>query len=437
MPIIDYGALADKFEKELFDSKQISQKNKDLFQRFLTSYDVSDARRSIFLKKISFFLKSSPDVKVLFSDRDRINSIFRDFRNKYSAATCDTYSNVAIRFGRWLNDGELPSGFVDVVKQRKTSKLRRDLDASDMLTWKDGLKLADRSPSIQLKAIILTQLDAGFRPSEFVDLNYGDVSVLDRVVVFHVRKGKTGSRDVIAYRATPYFLRWYHSHPSKSPGDPLWVQEHAQPMRGNENVLKRYEYAAIRKRIASLAFKVGLTKPLDFYNLRHSSCALDKIDNLPEGLAADRHGHSVGHFTKVYGRLNTKDVIKRYKLHYGESVESESVPGNVVCGSCQYPNPSDSSVCLRCSNSLNVKENGFVATGKFEEAIAQKTKAEQQSKDFLKHQEDMIEMDSRLKAMDEALKARQAEIGAKILEMQAQAKELAIREIKAGLEMNP
>ncbi len=161
MPIIDYGALAEKLEKDLFESKKISNKNKNLLQRFLTSYDVSQARKSIFLARIRFLLEASCDVERLLKDRDRINLIFREFRNKYSPATCSTYSNVAIRFGRWLNDGQLQPDFQDVVKQRK-SKMKRDLDPSDMLSWKEGMKLADKSPSIQLKAIVLTQLDAGF-----------------------------------------------------------------------------------------------------------------------------------------------------------------------------------------------------------------------------------------------------------------------------------
>jgi len=206
MPIIDYGVKADKLEKGLFESQNISKKNKNLLQRFLMSYDVSEARKSIFLERIRFLLEASEDVKILLKDRDKINLIFREFRNRYSPSTCNTYSNVSIRFGRWINDGQLPSGFQDVVRQRRTAK-RRDLDPSDMLSWDEGLTLADKSTSIQIKAIILTQLDAGFRPSEFVDLNYGDVSVLERVVVFHVRNGKTGSRDVIALPCCSAFFK--------------------------------------------------------------------------------------------------------------------------------------------------------------------------------------------------------------------------------------
>lgn len=434
MPIIDYGAKAKKLEKELFESKKITRKNKVLLQRFLMGYDVSDARRSIFLERIRFLLEASPDVEKLLQDRDRINQIFRTFRNQYTPSTCYTYANVAIRFGRWIFDGQLPSGFLDVVKQRRSST-KRHLNPSDMVSWKEGLALAAGTPSIQLKAILLTQLDAGFRPSEFVDLNYGDVSVLDRVVVFHVRKGKTGDRDVVAYRSAPHFLRWYHAHPTKKPEDPLWIQEHAHPARVNEYIPKRYAYPAIRKRISSLAFRCGVKKPLDFYNLRHSSCALDKIDNLPVELAADRHGHSVKYFTNVYGRLSTQDVIKRFKLHYGEKVESDRVRENLSCEFCQYPNPRDAKACMQCNAILDVKHAGEFATGKFKETLEKKALLEKQSTDLESQQGAMIELDSRLKEMDQVLRAQKAEIEAKMEIMQNQAKQIALREIQLALEV--
>jgi hypothetical protein len=313
--------------------------------------------------------------------------------------------------------------------------MNRSLDPSDMLSWEEGMKLSDSSPSIQLKAIILTQLDAGFRPSEFVDLNYGDVSVLDKVVVFHVRNGKTGGRDVVAYRSAPHFLRWYHSHPTKKTDDPLWVQEYGHPSRVNEYKAKRYAYPAIRKRISSLAFRCEIKKPLDFYNLRHSSCALDKIDNLPVELAADRHGHSVKYFTSVYGRLSTQDVIKRFKLHYGERVETELIKGNVNCGFCQYPNSCDEKACLRCSGSLNAKDAGVLATGKFKEVLEEKADMERRAEDLTNQQSSMIELDSKLQAMDEALKDQRAEMDAQMKVMQEQAKKIALREIQLAMEV--
>ncbi len=429
MPIIDYGAKAKRLERGLFESGKIAKRNKNLLQRFLISYDVSAARLSIFLERIRFLLEASDDVEALLKDRDQLNIIFREFRNKYSPATCNTFANVAIRFGRWLNDGELPVGLKDISKLR-AAKEKRDLDPSDMITWDEGIALSEKTTSIQVKAILLTQLDAGFRPSEFVDLNYGDVSVQERVVVFHVRGGKTGSRDVVAYRSAPHFLKWYYSHPTKRPEDPLWLREYFHPSRANEYVAERYAYPAIRKRIRSLGFRCDFKKPLDFYNLRHSSCTLDKIDNLPVELACDRHGHSVKYYTGVYGRLSTKDVVNRFKSHYGEKIETSRRKENAICEFCEYPNPHDAKACLRCNGLLSTSDRAFGATGKFKEILEKESEIERRSVDLENQENRMLELDTRIKMMEESLRDRNAEIDSKIALVQNWAKEIALKEIR-------
>jgi integrase len=227
-----------------------------------------------------------------------------------------------------------------------------------MVSWEEGRKLADLTTSIQLKAIILTQLDAGFRPSEFIDLNYGDVSVKRDLVVFNVRNGKTGGRSVICQRCVPYFLRWYHSHATKKKNDPLWIMEFVQKRNSKEDdkeeyKIRRYTYQAIVKRVYDLGKKVKIEKPLDFYNLRHSSCVLDKIDNLPIELAADRHGHSVGFFTQTYGRLSIDDVANRFRRHYGGEEEEQKLQTNTLCERCDFPNEPGRKFCGRCGSPLN------------------------------------------------------------------------------------
>ena len=50
--------------------------------------------------------------------------------------------------------------------------------------------------------------------------------------------------------------------------------------------LSAYTYSAMAQRIKRLGKAANFKKPLDFYNLRYSICALDKLDNLPNDLAA-------------------------------------------------------------------------------------------------------------------------------------------------------
>jgi len=74
-------------------------------------------------------------------------------------------------------------------------------------------------------------------------------------------------------------LKWLDAHPTRRPGDPLWISEGSikQDATGRLQVI-RYSYPAIAKRIRVAGRKAGIGKPLDFYNLRHSSCVLDKMD---------------------------------------------------------------------------------------------------------------------------------------------------------------
>jgi hypothetical protein len=203
----------------------------------------------------------------------------------------------------------------------------------------------------------LTQLDCGFRPSEFVDLNYGDVEVRTGLALFHIRDGKTGSRTVIAHRCVPALLKWLDAHPTKKAEDPLWVQE--STLRSDANgrfKIRRYEYAAMSKRLRETARRVGIAKPMDFYCLRHSSCVLDKIENLPVDLAAERHGHSVKHFVGTYGRLSLQDVVRRYQTHYGQDAgDKKPVLQHRDCPTCKATNESSSKWCAQCGTPFSTE----------------------------------------------------------------------------------
>jgi len=249
---------------------------------------------------------------------------------------------------RWLNNGEKPEGFKDIKgipKKKQIRKLRPD----DMLVWEDGLKLISTTNNIQLKAIIATQLDGGFRPSEFVDLNYGDVIIKKEFNIVRINDGKTGSRNVILWRAIPYLVRWLQNHPTKKRNDPLWLQE-----TKNHEKVTRYGYFAIQKRIKLLAEKIKFDKPLDFYNLRHSACTISKMDNVPEELAAAKFGHSMDYYVKTYGRLSTEDILQRYSNHYGVTVKNREPQKNIVCSRCEFVNIPNAEVCEKCGAALSV-----------------------------------------------------------------------------------
>lgn len=355
MPILDYQKASEKTLQNIRNNKNISKANLEALESFLDAYDVRPARLNMFLKHIKLLLVAVPNIKDDMKNPELINKTFKEYRQKLNQSYYEGLVNVSLRFVKWLNDGDKPRGFKDVKNTGKNKK--RDLEAEDMITWDDGLNLAKKSHSIQFKAIILTQLDGGFRPSELIDLNYGDVVYEKPFYVAKIRDGKTGKRDVPLYHCVPYLKKWLDEHPTKKANDPLWIAEFIT-YKSSKGDIVRYKYAAIRKRLNAIAKAIGLEKPVDFYNLRHSACTLAKLSNTPVDLAATKFGHSVKYYVETYGRLDIKGTLERYNKHLRLSKDKGDVVDdkNVICDICGFDNPPKSDMCSKCLNPLTIEK---------------------------------------------------------------------------------
>ncbi len=383
MPVVDYEKKAELAEARLFRS-DISEANLAYIERFLKAYDVSPARKAIFCRHIVFILENTTDIKEEMNDRDKINDLFLKMRGEYSDGYYATIINVSLVFVRWLNDGSKPEGFKD-IKNLSRKKQKRDLDPSDMVSWEDGLELMSAVDSTQVKAVIAVQLDGGFRPSELIDLKYGDIELKKPFAIAYVQKSKTGEkRNVTLFRSVPYLQRWLMEHPTKDDDDPLWVIENPELSRRDEHTdgPLKYNYHALFRRIQRLAEDIGLDKPVDFYNLRHSACTLAKKDNLPLDLAAEKFGHTVKYFKNTYGRLSPEDTLNRHAAHYGEKENPVEKPKTILCGTCQYVNPPKTEYCRQCGAPLSIQAA---------EKVQDQTKAEvKEMRKQLIHQDEMI-----------------------------------------------
>lgn len=351
MGIVDYKLKAKKSKENLMNNSSISEKNKQYVKGFLDGYDVSSARMNIFCKHIGFLLERSENIKEDMLDRSKINLIFKDIREKTRLSYYETIKAVSLVFVRWLNEGDKPLGFKDIKNSKKGQK--RNLRPRDMVTWKDAEKMLDFVNSVQLKAILMTQLDGGFRPSEFVDIDYGDVNINGDVIIINVKKGKTGVRDVILFKCVPYLKKWLELHPEKMDNSPLWVTEYPSQSRKKEFKL-RYSYDAMRKQIRKIGKMAKINKPLDFYNLRHSACTISKKENVNPELASMKFGHSIKYYTETYGRLTIEENVDRYKKHYksiSDKGENDYVP--MECHICHHVNPLKSEFCVKCNNPLS------------------------------------------------------------------------------------
>lgn len=371
MPIINYGKIADTAKRNLLSNQRISAKNRELLNRFLDAYEnnVSSARMGLFCKHIHFFAERVPDIQAELNNSALINEVFKELRKSLTPSYYETVKAVSIKFVSWVNDGEKPKSFRDIKNSK--NGLKRNLKPSDMITWEEGLLMASKTNSIQMKAAILTQLDAGFRPSEFIDLTHGCCERDGKFIVTHVSSGKTGSRDVILYRGVPYLSRWLEHHPTKNPGDPLWLTEE---VRHSKNRSIRYNYPAMCKRFRQIGKDAGITKPLDFYNFRHSACTLAKLDNLPTDAAAEKFGHSVKFFTETYGRLTVRDKVSRFNKVYGEDSSEEAKKKEeearkqqpIICPFCNYSNIPGAKLCEKCTRPLMSPKDALSERDKLE-----------------------------------------------------------------------
>lgn len=387
MAIIDYEQRAATYEKLLLNDPKISDANKAKIKQFLVPYKkrVSPARLGVFCDKIRPMLLLSKDISKEMHDSDTINKMFSKIRDHYpNNASYSTITNVCKCFVRWLNDGEKPKGFKD-ISQPKQKESKRNLDEDDMIRWEEAKELIKKTSNLQTKTLFMLQLSAGLRTSELLDLNYGDISFDGQITNIKVRAGKTGKRDVPDYRSTPYIQRWIRQHRTKKATDPLWYDEKVL----KTDKLKRLQYPAARKRFAVLAEKAGLKKPVDFYNLRHSSCFLDKLENYPTDFAADRHGHSVKFYSETYGRLGKKAKADRLKGLYGHNAKKTKQLQHTLCERCNFNNEEKNDYCEQCNYPLTEKAR--------KETMDQKTNSENEIS-LLKKQ--MEEIKKTLKIMN-------------------------------------
>jgi len=350
MPALDYRKLSEQAFNNLLNDEDISAKNKADFKEYMQGIEVSHARIQIISIHIRHLFRAMPDVIGSMHDRKVVNAGLHSLKKELSKSYLEDIKKVGKAFVRWHNSYKTPDGWIDVKSIGKKNR-KRDLNPEDMITWEDGLKLSKAAQSIQWQALILTQLDGGFRPSELCDLNYGDVKFRKDFAVVHVARGKTGKRDVILYRSVPYLQRWLRNHPKKDKDSPLWLQEQ------RTKVLRRYEYYAIIRRLKRLAKKVNLNKPVDLYNFRHSACYMSKMDNVSTELAARKFGHSVEFYVSTYARLSPDDDIKRYsKLYKLEKTEQEEEAKPVRCVKCNTINEPGVGRCQECGMALTKEE---------------------------------------------------------------------------------
>ena len=355
---MDYQKTFERSLRHINARKDITAINKKHINEFMEDYknrrgqkkgkSVSPARKDIFLRHIIPFITQTTDIKKDMRDSKKIKSIFNKLETSLNESYYATCVDVSLRFSKWLNDSEKPEGFKD-IDYLKTSKRMDHMRPEDLLTWEDGLEMCKQANSIQVQAVIMTLLDGGMRPSEFIDLKYSDIRKVKNSLCASV-DGKTGKRDVLLWKSIPYLQAWLEQHPSKKGNDPLWIQEN------NTKQVQQYKYPALAKRIKEIGARAGINKPLDFYSFRHGSAKIMKKENMPIDLASSKLGHSVEFFTSVYGKESIEDRADRLDKHNGIVKKQDETETNIICSICGHVNKPLETLCNKCHNPLSLKD---------------------------------------------------------------------------------
>ncbi len=74
VPIANYKKRAQRAEEYILNDDRIPEENIKIPSRFLTAYDVSDARRTIFLQKIRPLLAEFKPIESALTERDHISA---------------------------------------------------------------------------------------------------------------------------------------------------------------------------------------------------------------------------------------------------------------------------------------------------------------------------------------------------------------------------
>jgi len=351
MNIKNYKELNIRLLQQIRTSKRFSKQNKTLIEEYsnIKRLEVTEARIQIILNSLNTFSRHSKNLLEEVQEYNKIASVFSKLANETikgnrlrSKTTIHQIYKVVRQVARHYNDGETPKG---LKKLKLPKEERRKLTVNDMITLEDISNIGNGLYRDVDYGLII-QFEAGLRPSELLGLNYEDITILKngwaRINV-EGTKNESSLRSRHINTTVPYLKQWLEKHPNKKSGQPLFVG-----LCGN-----RMSYPNIRKRFRIMMTQVGINKPNDIYNLRHSSIVLMKKRGMPASLSKMEFGHSSQIYNEVYGRLAPDDSLNILKGCYGiESDTKEEMMNPKTCNSCLHINEIGKLFC-KCGEPLS------------------------------------------------------------------------------------
>jgi site-specific recombinase XerD len=282
---------------------------------------------------------------------------------KFGEKSQSHYRSCLRKFGKLLNDGELPQSMEIIYGGCKTKVSESAPKKWEVLLWnEDVVPLLRVCKNERDRALVAVAWDSGARPYEIRDLTYGDISQDGDFLKITVGGKNTPLRNVRLIIASPFLKKWLEQeHPANEgkfqESTPIWMN-----LKKNEGLSNSRFGKIIPK---TLANRVDIDKPTNMRNFRKSrSSVLASREDIGRGDLEERQGWAkgskiVGHYITRFGSGTDDKVAKSDGLDKKFLPESEDEelpdPAPVMCPNCSRWTPSYDEECIWCATTFNPK----------------------------------------------------------------------------------
>jgi len=281
-----------------------------------------------------------------FKGRQDVIGIIEKINNSdYAEETKSDHKKEFKRFYKWVVKDAHPPELEGI---RTAVRVANRKLPEDMFTEDDIMHMVDATNKVRDKALIMCLWSLGCRPHELLGMRIGDIQFDDYGCKIQL-SGKTGSRTCRSVEAAPYLKAWLEQHPdNKTIHSPVWVYSNK----------KRMEYACFEIILQRLKDKIGMQKPMNPYQFRHSRATF-LLRILPEAQVKKYLGWGPdSDMPGRYGHLSDRDtddaMLKMHNLGK-DAVAEKSKLTPQICPRCRQENGAEANLCSICQYPLRLE----------------------------------------------------------------------------------
>lgn len=327
---------------EFLGSRKVESLDKDLVVEFLAG------------------IKLQPTFKARRKRNDGTFTVhtFKGRAGKVSEAWLIQHKMVLKNFMRWVRGTK---DFPPEVAWLEIKNLaRRQIPADSYIPNEAMLKILQAATHPRDKALFHVLYESGFRISEALSLNLGNVS-FDKIgaVLTLPSKGesqKTGPRQVQCYAkdgSADTLLAWYEAHPLKGRASAPLFCSYSDRNR-NGRLSRNGAYQALSRIVKASGIDLHVTNHM----FRHTSATNDVKRGLPEPVLRAKHGWTATSPTPArYIHMSGKDYLEADRAIRGFGKQDVGQVGllSQVCARCKERNAPTATYCQRCREPLTLE----------------------------------------------------------------------------------